>query len=152
MHPSRSSSVFWGLLLVVVGILVFLNNTGILYFTDLIADCWPLAIVLLGMYLIVRNLDRRDASQSRDFGDLHVISQSERVIRFNTFGDIKVAIESKNFQSGTIRTTFGDVKMDASKLEIPEGERKLTLSATFGDIKVDSPKNLPIKVTANSLA
>ena len=152
MHSSRSSSVFWGILLVIVGILIFLNNADVLYFDDLISEYWPLAIVLLGIYIIVKSTDRREQRRNWDFGDRHITTDSEQIIQSNTFGDIKVAIESKNFQSGEIRTTFGDVKVDATKLEIPEGERKLILSATFGDIKVDTPKNLPIKVTANLLA
>jgi len=152
MRSSRSSSIFWGLLLVLVGILIFLNNSDILYFENLISEYWPLLIVLFGIYLIVKSSGHRERPQNWDFADRHVISDSEHVIQSNTFGDIKVAIESKNFQSGEIRTTFGDVKVDATKLEIPEGERKLILCATFGDIKVDTPKSLPIKVTANLLA
>jgi lia operon protein LiaF len=111
---------------------------------------WPVLLILFGLYLVFKK--KSDREPGEDFGDKTFDSDSSRVIRSNIFGDIRVNLSSRDFEGGHIRTTFGDVKVDASSLQIRSGERTLGLATTFGDIKIHVPRELPVKVTASNLA
>lgn len=47
--------VFWGLLLVVLGILFLLDRTGTLDFGDLVARFWPVIFILIGISILLSN-------------------------------------------------------------------------------------------------
>jgi predicted membrane protein len=152
MHKSQSSSLFWGLMLVALGGLIFLHNTDILHFDEIISDYWPLLIVVLGVYIILQSYRKSTRPSGSDFGNRQVITDSEEVLQSNTFGDVKTVLESKDFQGGRISTTFGNIKLGATKVKVLHGEKRLILNTTFGDIKVEAPGDLPIKVTADNVA
>lgn len=57
--PEARGSVFWGLLLMVVGALFLLGNFDLLNI-DRILDFWPLIIIVIGLKLIVDFYKKRD--------------------------------------------------------------------------------------------
>ena len=60
-HKSSSSRIFWGLLLIAVGVLLLLDRMGRLDFGDLISFYWPLFLVFAGLWHLVANRFRNTA-------------------------------------------------------------------------------------------
>jgi predicted membrane protein len=154
MWHSRYHAMFWGFALILAGLLFWAHNMGRLDFGDLLADYWPVLIILGGLYIVLVNLGRSKVGVTHgykwDFGDRSVLTDDINVIQSNVFGDVKVTIDSKDFQGGRIRTVFGDVKVDLSNMDISSGERTLYLTTTFGDVKVEAPKDIPVAVRASN--
>ena len=148
MIQGRLQSLFWGGLLIIVGILLLLNQRGMIN----IGDLWPLIIVAVGLWLIIKPKTEHGQGNWSDFGDQSHITDMDEVNRSNTFGDLNVTINSADFKGGELRTTFGDLKVDLSNVRIRSGEKTLRLSTTFGDIKLNCPKDLAFSIDASSTA
>lgn len=153
-YSNPSSAIFWGIILIVAGFVFLMHSTQGLDVGELLSNYWPVLIVLLGIYIIIQSRYRRKGEFWSDWGagDRSYVTDSEHIIQSNTFGDLKVTIDTKDFQSGQLKTVFGDVKADLTNLDIVKGERRLHLSTVFGDIKVNTPKDLPLKIYASSTA
>lgn len=153
-YSGRSGSIFVGLLIIIVGVVLLLHTTQGFDIGDLFADYWPILIIVFGIYLIITSRGHHKIPFDFDWhtGDRSFVTDKENVIQSNTFGDIKVTIDTKDFQGGQIRTVFGDVKVDLTNLDISSGERKLYLHTVFGDIKVSAPKDIALKIYASNTA
>ncbi len=57
----RSGSMFWGGLLILVGIVLVLSNLGLLGNLDIWGLIWPLLLILLGAWFIWGTMNRRPA-------------------------------------------------------------------------------------------
>ena len=149
-YSQKTQNLFWGFMIILLGILLLLNEFNILD----IGDLWPLLIIALGVWLILKPKSGHDDSPGfgSGFGDQTYVTDTEEVIESNTFGDIKVTVKSKNFKSGHISTTFGDVNVDLTELDIESGEQTLRLNTNFGDMKIAVPKNIPFSIQANNTA
>jgi len=148
-HHSRYQSLCWGIMLITAGVIFLLHTTRGLDIGELISNYWPVFLILLGIYMIIQNRNQFEGDSAFDWGaggDRSFVTDKENIIQSNTFGDVNVTVDSKDFQSGQIKTAFGDVKVDLTNLDIIEGERRLHLSTVFGDVKVNAPKDLPVKV------
>ncbi len=146
-----NTRVLWGLIIIIIGILILLNNLDAFDIGDFIADFWPLLLILIGLRLILRRKRYKEIS-THITADRDIISESDEAFYSNVFGDFDVAINSKNFQSGKINNVFGDVDVDLTNLNITSGEKKLHISGVFGDIKVTSPKQVPFFIRASIVA
>lgn len=63
MSEHRSQGrIFWGLLLVVLGVLFLLDRTGTLDFGDLVARFWPVIFILIGVSILLSNNFRNAGS------------------------------------------------------------------------------------------
>jgi len=60
-HKSSSSRIFWGLLLIAVGVLLLLDRMGRLDFGDLISFYWPLLLIFAGLWHLAANGFRNTA-------------------------------------------------------------------------------------------
>ncbi len=49
----KTGSLFWGVLLIGLGVLFLLDNLGIVYFDEIISDYWPLILVAIGLKIII---------------------------------------------------------------------------------------------------
>lgn len=142
----------WGGLFILFGLLFLLDNLNLLDIGDVFSNFWPLVLILVGVYVILKNSSKSSDEESESFGDKKYASSKDDVAESNTFGDLKITLDSANFQGGYARTTFGDLKIDAEQLKIPEGEKRLNANTVFGDIKISVPKDLAVKVSASNLA
>ncbi len=63
MSEHRSQGrIFWGLLLVVLGVLFLLDRAGTLDFGDLVARFWPVIFILIGVSILLSNNFRNAGS------------------------------------------------------------------------------------------
>lgn len=149
-HKSTHESLGWGIILISVGIIFLLNNSGTITIGKLISDYWPVLIILVGLSIILNSKK----------SEIHTIAHSEnnapvdsadQIIHSNTFGDIFLNLKNHKFKSGQIRTVFGEIHIDAVQLSVV-GEQTLHVDTVFGDIKFSAPSDIPIRVIANNLA
>ncbi len=149
-HTDKNKGLFWGSLIILFGALLLLDQQG---WID-IGDLWPMIIIAVGVWMIIRSRNRATGESwyPQSAGDQTFVSDVEQVMHSNVFGDVNATIHSKDYQGGQIRTTFGDVKVDLTNLNIKSGEKELRLSTTFGDIKITAPKNLTFSIEAANTA
>lgn len=61
-EQKNQGRIFWGLLLVVLGVLFLLDRTGTLDFGDLVARFWPVVFILIGVSILLSNNFRNAGS------------------------------------------------------------------------------------------
>jgi predicted membrane protein len=149
-HKSTQESLGWGIILISVGVIFLLNNSGTITIGELISDYWPVLIILIGLSIILKS-KKNDIQTSEHIENHTHAASSGQIIQSNTFGDIFLNLKNHSFQKGQIRTVFGDIHVDANQ-QIPGGEQTLHVDTVFGDIKFSAPSDIPIRVIANNLA
>ena len=155
MRYSNTNFV-WGAIFIAIGALLLLDNLNYISLGDLLREYWPVLLILIGLALLLRG-DRiayytRYSPKTGEFSSRSFVSGQKRVEQANTFGDLNITLESDNFEGGSLRTVFGEIKVDATKIHIPSGEKELFLNTVFGEIKLSVAKEFPIKVTATNVA
>ena len=60
-HRNSSNRIFWGLLLIVAGVLLLLDRIGRLDFGDLLSSYWPLLLIVAWLWHIMVNKVRKTA-------------------------------------------------------------------------------------------
>jgi len=155
-QSGNSSGLFWGVIIIIFGVLFLLDNFYIISFGDFISTYWPLILVAIGVKIL---LDHR--RQSTDGGEIDSAepvskfgerSNVEGISESNVFGDINLNLTSDNFKGGSISNVFGDIKLDISKAQLSDGITKVFISGVFGDVNVVTPKDIPIKTKASCVA
>lgn len=165
-------NVFWGLLLVIFGTLLLLDNLGIADMGDLIHQYWPLILVILGLGLLLRHkrqipvvqapppppnpgpgyaAPQGQPSETHDpisgapnFMDGDILHHSE------VFGDTDLHIRSQNFLGGSVSAVFGDIHLDLSGVTIAQGEHILRVHSVFGNSRIILPQNVAVSISANT--
>ncbi len=149
-YSHRHNSIFWAVIIILVGLLLLLNNLNYIDIGDLSRDYWPVILILVGIFLLIKRERRHDIE---DFtSDKDITSDKAILQQSNVFGDLKVNITSQNFQAGKFNTTFGDIVLDLEKLDFSDGEKLLDVQGVFGDIKISLKKELPVFIRANVTA
>ena len=143
-----------GILLIFVGFLIIAHNMYWFDIGEFISDYWPLLIVALGIYLVVTNFLRsrgkKRIGMDISIGDKSFSTTAKNVYESNVFGDIKLNIKSDDFVDGSVKTVFGDIDMDITKINLKEGEKTLYVSTVFGDIDVSVSKKIPFAIKASN--
>jgi predicted membrane protein len=55
IHKDSSGRIFWGLIIMVVGVLLLLQQMGKLDFGDVMSRYWPLILILVGVWQLIAN-------------------------------------------------------------------------------------------------
>lgn len=146
-----NSKIIVGIVIIMIGVLLLFHNIDVFDIWDILADYWPLLLILLGLHLIFKR--KHPSARYESFaGDQDIRSESSEANYSHVFGDFDVAIVTQDFQSGRISNVFGDADIDLEKLDIVSGEKTLQISGVFGDIKVAAPRKIPFLVKASILA
>jgi predicted membrane protein len=127
----RSRGQLWiGLVLVLVGLLYII---GIVFDINLRGSFWPIVLILLGVWLLVRPiiLPDRAGEHFRFFGD---------VIRRGAW-----KVENQDFWA-----FIGDVKLDLSEAALPEGETVIRSRCFIGDMRVIARQDMAIAVSGTA--
>lgn len=140
-------NLFWGILLILFGILFLLDNLGFADFGDVIKTFWPLIFILWGINILFRK--KADTVITVDT-EVHTID-NDLLHRSNVFGDVSMGITSTNFKGGSISNVFGDCEIDMTKSILADGEHLLKVHSIFGDTIIFLPKDSGISVTASVL-
>ena len=165
-------NVYWGFVLIAIGILLLLDNLGVADFGDMIQDFWPLLLVFWGLGLLLRR--RSAATQQATVGGPPVESsqmgssaaglsqsgsaqggssqsESELLHQASAFGDISVKVTSPRFRGGSVSTVFGGSNVDLSGAGIAGGEHELRIHGVFGESRLFLPRDAAVAISASSV-
>lgn len=134
--------VMW---LIPLGIGVLLMVDDIYPYYDLSDYLWPIAIIVVGLFIMFRQGRKRsdadwnswDKGNAQNFSDDHIDSAV-------VFGGVKKNIVSKNFRGGEAVTVFGGTDINLMQADI-EGRVVLELTQAFGGTKLIVPPNWKIQ-------
>ncbi|MEJ2633936.1 MAG: cell wall-active antibiotics response protein LiaF [Calditrichia bacterium] len=160
-REDRRHNYFWGILLIIIGLLFLFQNIGYLDIGDIIRRFWPLILIAIGLKIL---LDHRRSSRifGEDFrenksGDSGSSVHSGKSGPYgsgssstynNVFGDVRQRFDGKNIKSFFTNNVFGDVDLDFSKALFEE-DSSLRINGIFGDVEIRVPHNIPVEVKAN---
>lgn len=153
MREVQLHTLFLGLILIALGILILLHTRERLALWDLLEQYWPVLIILAGTYVLLHAFSPsktkpvvEEAWERRHAGTMGDAFQHHRV-----WGDIKFVSETSAFRGGSVRTVFGDVELDLSRADIASGEQKLEVSSTFGEVTIRLKPGTPVAVRATTV-
>ncbi len=155
-QSGNNSSLFWGIIIIIFGVLFLLDNFYIISFGDFISTYWPLILVAIGVKILLdhrkQSTDGVEIDSAEPVSRFGERSKVEGISESNIFGDINLNLTSDNFKGGSISNVFGDIKLDISKAELSDGVTKVFISGVFGDVNVVTPKDIPIKTKTSCVA
>ena len=109
---------------------------------------WPAAIILVGLWLLVRPAFRLGGSESaRGAGKIPGIKDSDVDI-VAMFSGQKRRIEATAFRGGRATALFGGAELDLTGATLAEGKATLELTAIFGGVDLRVPRNWRVVVDA----
>lgn len=150
-------NLFWGALLILLGVGILLDNLGALDFEQTFRDYWPLLLILWGISVILKR--RRSPSPSSTqpptgasaAGSASSVATSDLLHQSNVFGDIVTKVTSQAFRGGAVSTVFGNCDLDISDTAFASGDHELRVHGVFGDSTITLPQNAAVSVSAHSL-
>ena len=144
-------NLFWGILLVMLGTLLLLDNLEVADFGEMITTYWPLFLIALGASILFR---RRSAVQQPspqpEVAAPLPSSTDDLIHQSNVFGDIVLTSSSQNFKGGSISTVFGNSILNLSKAIFAAGDHELRVHGVFGNSVIIIPKDSAVSVVASS--
>jgi predicted membrane protein len=135
------SNVLLGIILVVIGLLILLDNLGTLDFWPTLWKLWPLILIVLGIWLVWKKSSPFSVE----------VSSTSGVKKYNqAFGDFKIAPNEITKEGVEISLGFGNAEVNLSQTHLQDGENKAYINVGFGEIKVLVPQGIPGSVKGNS--
>lgn len=137
MAGSKSrSSVITGSIFIAIGVLMMLNNLGIIHFSW--HDWWP--VILIGVGLAIVFKDRSHKHHSSDaFLEGEKLNNDNSVLDITAvMGGNKTVNNSLDFKGGELTAIMGGVELDLRAASI-QSEAVLNLWATWGGILLKVP-------------
>jgi lia operon protein LiaF len=137
-----------GSILMIIGVLFLLENTGVWNFGDVFHDYWPVLLILWGVWLLVR---RRSGQRERPIaGPATALGAPDELNESVTLGDIEARTVSQKFRGGSVGNTIGDIRVDLFGAVPADGEQVLTVDGVIGDVRVTLPKDVATSVEAST--
>ncbi len=151
-HSFRGAA--WFILMVIGGAFLISSKEFTKYYPgiELGQYLWPAALILLGLFFIVRPRRHRYWKEYIDNkvedamnADVNRSTSSEDYIDSTSiFGGIKKNIISKNFKGGDITNIMGGSEIDLTQADI-DGTVTIDLTQIFGGTKLIVPSNWQVK-------
>ena len=129
MQTRNQGQLFLGIAIIVIGVLFLIGN---LFDVDVSAFCWPVGLILLGVWLMFR---------PRMAGDTQVTQR--------LFGEIE-RVGPWQVQDEEFWAFIAELELDLIKADIPPGETHLRVLSFVGDLKVYVPEDVGVSVSATS--
>ena len=145
MSKSKKDELFWGFLLVGLGVVLLLDKLDVMDFGEFFSTFWPLILIGIGLKLVLNRNSGGSAESKKE-----TLTLNEQNVKYSkVFGDVKLQVNNQDFNGGSISVMIGEIDLDLAKSNIKEGEKILRLSGVIGEISVLLPKTLKVSVKAN---
>jgi hypothetical protein len=160
-YRSSSNNLFWGIILIILGILFLLQNFDYLNVGSIISRYWPIILILLGIHVLSRHRQKSaDASQpgyrseetaSRRGGKGFSDKTGHGTAVNNVFGDIRQKFDKQEIREFYSSNVFGDTILNFSDATFPE-DSFIRINGVFGDVNLRLPKDLQAEIKTNYVA
>jgi lia operon protein LiaF len=124
----NQGQVIFGILIILIGLMFLLGN---LFDVNVGALCFPTALILVGVWLLIRPW---------------LVGPDTR-LRFRVFGPVRRGgawqVADEEFW-----LLIGDVRLDMSQAEIPPGETRIRVSGFVGDVRLVVPEGVGVSVSS----
>ncbi len=151
--------VIFGSALILLGMVFFLDNLGILNADWIFNNFWPIVFIVLGVAFLLRkptwqgrSSESSATSAQTSKGYSASSSTTDSIDDSEVFGDIHRQVVSKSFSGGRCSVVFGDILLDLTQSELLSGEQILRISSVFGDVRLQLPPELEYSVHASHVA
>ncbi|MCJ7589112.1 MAG: cell wall-active antibiotics response protein [Candidatus Aminicenantes bacterium] len=133
-----------GMFFILFGAIFLLFELGVLdhHFWHYV---WPLAIIVLGLWIILKPVLR--GSAGRDFPQI----KEDDLDATAVFTSLKRRIESKAFKGGEATAVFGSMDLDFTPAALAEAQATVELTAVFGGIDIRVPKDWKIVLSSSPI-
>jgi predicted membrane protein len=140
MRQKNVWQIAFAIVLIVIGLLALLDSLEIVSFWAVLGNLWPLILIALGVWLLVK---RR-----------HIIWEEKVDVKggkkySKAFGDLKIDTAGMDPHGTDVEMGFGDLEMNLTKASFSEGENVVHLALGFGDIRVWIPSQVKASVFAS---
>ena len=113
---------------------LFLSFNFITFAWHIFWKVWPAALILFGIWLIVR---KRTVAEADDRDRVEIVS---------IFGGNERRVTSQSFRGGNVVCIFGGVDVDLGEARLAEGEQVLEVVAIFGGADIHVPEGSNVEV------
>lgn len=152
-----NSRASWGIMLILAGILFLLDSAGVLAVGELVSDYWPILLILLGGWLVIRK--EKEEPKTIVSGPLADVGIGRRVEEFSTdhinvgnvLGEVRCRIRSTSFTGGKLSSVLGDVELDLTAAEFAPGEQLVKMDTVLGKIAVVLPAGAAYAIAGDSV-
>lgn len=138
-HLANRQHRLWGIILLVAGSLLQLNQLGFAHFTW--AVMWPILLIAVGILIMWGSLEGPKRPSISNLGSSEVSSGDPRTTLNETvvFGGIERRVTTQNFQGGQITAVFGGVELDLREAGMQTDDVTLEINALFGGVELRLP-------------
>jgi predicted membrane protein len=157
----NSKDAFFGLVLIGIGALFLLSDVFDYSVGRMIRDYWPIGLILLGLYIIIKRggSNKFETSEKQNLNDPNYDGDNRKqtntynidmIDSFEIFSGASKKINSNNFRGGKITSIMAGPEFDFTDSILAEGTNILDITAIFGGIELVVPNewNVIINVTA----
>jgi len=142
-------NLYWGIALVVFGGVMLLDNLGYADFGDIVSTFWPVALILVGLNVVLKQRSAPAMSGASGPGGT-TAPAADLFHASNVFGDVSASSSSQEFKGGSVSTLMGDARIDLSGIQVALGRHELRIHSVFGSSTVLVPNGAPIAVEAST--
>ncbi|MBN2366892.1 MAG: hypothetical protein EH225_13680 [Calditrichaeota bacterium] len=149
---------FWGILLIILGILFLLDTSGIVEIETVFLRYWPVLLILIGLHMILKKTNSSNSGEvfitDNSKSGKHHWSAGEPAAGQaynNVFGDIKLSFEDQTVSTFSLSNVFGDIELDFIKARFTE-KSLVKINGVFGDVHLRFPPDISVSGRVNFLA
>jgi predicted membrane protein len=126
----------FGILWILAGVLLQLNELGITHFGW--AAFWPMMLIAFGLLVLWGSLQwgSKPGVSASAGGDPRT-TLNEAVV----FGGLERRMTSQDFQGGDVTAIFGGVELDLTEANIQVDDATLAITAIFGGVEIRVPRS-----------
>lgn len=158
----RSYLFSWPMILIVVGLIIFVNSrdrSGLIImgvggvflagrvFNVSVAEFWPVLLILGGIFILFSPKRRHHIPDIENRVRSHFEDRDAKVVNEDfldavaIFSGSKKTINSTNFQGGKITAIFGGFEIDLGNAKLAPGNNVLDVVTIFGGAEIFVPRD-----------
>ncbi len=150
--------ITWGILLLIFGALLLLQNFDVLDMGDVISTCWPILLIYWGWRILQKHRAPAPPPASASPGAPSAGGSADAASADGTilheshlFDNMYTRVGAQRFKGGSVSTVFGTSVIDLSDAIVADGEHLFTLHSVFGDARLVLPPGLAYTLTVNTV-
>ncbi len=136
----------WGVLLILSGSVLQLNQLGITHFGW--GDFWPMILIALGLVVMWGSFEWRNKRPIFTSGERDPRTTLQEAV---VFGGLERRMTSQDFQGGRVNAVFGGVELDLTEANIQADEATLEINVVFGGVELRVPTSWQVAYRGSPL-